>query len=179
MNVSTSMEWLKDGYGTDPLSTYTEYICIILFLANIQTGLYSYTMYISSTIVEINKIIWNNPKGIVTAITSWRHSEKFDETKSTILGATQSFVLISLSLLSIIPLTIVRSIAKKNIDDINHGYLRNLVYASKMLMPTFTFLLFPIIMISFNQRIKKSLIKEVKRWLNNKKYLIENKMNCC
>ena len=72
MNVSTSMEWLKDGYGTDPLSTYTEYICIILFLANIQTGLYSYTMYISSTIVEINKIIWNNPKGIVTAITSWR-----------------------------------------------------------------------------------------------------------
>jgi hypothetical protein len=50
----------------------------------------------------------------------------------------------------------------------NEGHVRALIYAGKILMPTLTFCVFPLLMLAFNGRVRKSLLKELRESCSRK-----------
>jgi hypothetical protein len=52
--------------------------------------------------------------------------------------------------------------AKKNIEEINGGTLRTMVYISKVSMPALFFILFPLLTIAFHSNVRKSLLRELR-----------------
>ena len=168
INITTDNEWLKEGYGTDPLESYTKFACIALMFLVSQTWFYSYIKLAPKFCRKaLKRICRSEPLPCTTS--EPKINDKFEETKSNILGTSQTVLMIVLAIIAILPVTRAKVLMKKNIADINHCYLRNLCYLAKISMPTFTFLIFPLLMLTFNHRVRKSLIKELKETSLGKK----------
>ena len=78
----------------------------------------------------------------------------------SILGTSQTIAMIVMGVAAVTPVSITKTIAKGNIDDINAGSGRTMAYAAKLTMPVFFFAIFPLLMIGFNSKVRKSLWKE-------------------
>ena len=89
-------------------------------------------------------------------------SFKFHETKSLILGTGQTLVLIILASVCLIPASWARTIAKNNIQDINSGNGRLMVYAGRIALVTFVNYVFPFLFFFNNTKMRKTLIREAK-----------------
>ena len=162
-NVTSSTEWLADGYTTDPFLTYSMLFCIILIFVSVQTAFYSYKKDISKIYFKVCRKFWNNQAEVdITNNNTVTSNKKFEEIESNIIGTNLSTLLIVLGLVSVIPIATVKTQIKKNIQDINHGFVRTLFYVSKISMPMFTFLLSPIIIVAANSKLRKALIKAFK-----------------
>jgi hypothetical protein len=164
-----SSEWLKDVYGTDPMENYAVYVCLILIIFIAQIILYSDTSHFKKCMKSMKNITTKHFKTAIETNTNIQN-EKFLETKSNMLGTIQTFSMIILSILSLIPIVVGKSLAKKNIELINSGYLRTMVYVGKISLPVFLFLIFPLLIVAFNPKVRNSLIRELKvshtsRWI--------------
>ena len=128
--TNSSSEWLKDVYGTDPLENYAVYVCFILMILILQIVLYSNATHFKVCLISIKKFFKTNTlifKSVIGTNTEIQN-EKFSETNSCMLGTSQTFFMIILAILSMIPIAIGKSLAKKSIEDINSGYLRTMIY---------------------------------------------------
>jgi hypothetical protein len=65
-------------------------------------------------------------------------------------------------MVAVIPFQIGKAMMVKNTDEVNHGYARKLKYLGYISMPTVTFLLFPLLMLAFNHKVRRSFIRELK-----------------
>lgn len=165
-NMTTSTEWIKDGYGTDPLEFYSKYCCLTLLLLVVQTWFYPYVKQASKCCAKVcrslrKKTSSEETDSAIQQLPSF-HNEKFEETKSNILGTSQTVLMLVLAIVAVAPISIGKALIKKNINDINSGKGRALMYLGKISMPTFTFLLFPLLMLAFNHKVRKSLWRELK-----------------
>jgi hypothetical protein len=161
LNLTNSSEWIRDVYGRDLVEIFSKYVCLTLFLLVFQTWFYSFFNHNSKLWDYICCIFKCNEGSNATSVTKGQN-EKFEETKSNILGTSQTVLMLVFGMIAMIPVAIARIRAKQNIEHINGGNLRILFYISKISMPTFYFLLFPLLMLAFNYRIRKYLIKELK-----------------
>ena len=167
-NVTTSSEWMKDGYGTDPVEIYSKYCCLTLLLLVVQTWFYPYVKQTSKSCKKLYKIFQNQTDLEEIDLddkiqhSGSFHNEKFEETKSNILGTSQTVLMLALAVVAVAPISIGKTLIKKNIEEINFGKGRTLMYLGKISMPTFTFLLFPLLMLAFNRKVRKSLWRELK-----------------
>ena len=147
----------------------TKFVFLTLVLLVIQTWFYSHIKGASRIMLKFFSSIRMAKDDVVAFNMDQRSNEKFEETKSNILGTSQTVLMIFLAVLAIIPAAKSKAFLKVNADDINHGYVRKLYYAGKITMPTFTFLLFPLLMLAFNHKVRRSLIRELREtWIGNK-----------
>jgi hypothetical protein len=58
-------------------------------------------------------------------------NEKFEETKSNILSTGHTVAVLVMTILAVMPVNASKKWAKSNIEDINHGRLRTLIYLSR------------------------------------------------
>lgn len=96
----------------------------------------------------------SNPKKIA--------NEKFLETKSNILGTSQTIVMTFLSMAALVPSILTKSYAKAYPDQLNAGFGRFCVYFSKITIPTVFFLTLPLLMYAFNTKVRRTVIRELK-----------------
>ncbi len=165
LNLTNSSEWMIDVYGRDPVEVFSKYVCLTLALLVTQTWFYSFFTHNSKLWDYLCCKLKCNGASKITKVTKFKN-EKFEETKSNILGTSQTVSMIIFAVIAVIPVSVGKTRTKLNIEDINRGNLRLLIYLGKISMPTFYFLLFPLLMLAFNQRVKKSLLKEVKEsWI--------------
>jgi len=161
LNLTNSSDWMRDVYGKDPVEVFSKYVCLTLVLLVSQTWFYSYCNHISKLWEFICCIFkCNNGSNIYPAPAG--QNEKFEETKSNILGTSQTVIMIVFGIIAMIPVSVGRIRGQQKIEDINSGNLRALIYLGKISMPTFYFLIFPLLMLAFNLRVRKYLLKELK-----------------
>lgn len=152
---------LKDGYGSDPVETYTKYVCILLILLIVQTWFYS---YVKRGCILFEKVwdLFGAKSDIEMEPPATFKNEKFEETKSNILGTSQTVSMIIIAVIGVLPVSVVKTQMKKNVEAINFGTLRTLTYVGKMSMPLFYFFFFPLLMLVFNGKVRKSIFREFK-----------------
>jgi hypothetical protein len=103
----------------------------------------------------------NSPEGKLTKTDS-EEDNKFWENKSLIFGAGQSLIVILFCMSFSIPLAIVRSISRSDLNAINAGNGRTWVYISKITFPTSYQFLFPLFVIVGNAKMITSLKRDFK-----------------
>jgi len=160
LNITNSSEWMRDVYGIDPVEVFSKYVCLTLVLLVAQTWFYSYYNHISKLWDYICSIVNCNEVSNISTVPAGQN-EKFEETKSNILGTSQTVLMIVLGMIAMLPVLIGKINTKQNIDDINSGNLRTLIYLGKISMPIFYFLVFPLLVLAFNSRMRKYLLKEL------------------
>ena len=147
----------------------TKFVCLALVLLVIQTWFYSHIKDATRILSKLYRKIRTTEDEVVVFDLNQKTNEKFEETKSNILGTSQTVLMILLAVLALLPVSRSKAMIKRNIEDINHGYLRKLYYTGKISMPTFTFLLFPLLMLAFNHKVRRSLIRELREtWIGKK-----------
>lgn len=148
------------------MESLTAFVFLTLILLVIQTWFYSHIKDASRILSKLFKKIRMAKDEVVVLNLDSRTNEKFEETKSNILGTGQTVLMILLAVLAVLPAAKSKVLIKMNADDINHGHVRKLYYLSKISMPTFTFLLFPLLMLAFNHKVRRSLIRELREsWI--------------
>ena len=146
-NISTtsSQGWFEEVSGSDPLHVYVKLICILLVPLVVQIWL--------CTKIKCQQLFVSF--GAAT-------NEKFMETKTSILGTGQTLIFMIFAFFGLLPIALSKSMAKKNIEEINGGTLRTMVYISKVSMPALFFILFPLLTIAFHSNVRKSLLRELR-----------------
>ena len=84
----------------------------------------------------------------------------YDEAKVLILKAKQSVILYLAATVSVVVVSIGKSVGRQRYDDVNHGSGRIWMITGKTLMPAITFLAFPVLVIISHQKIKKTFIDD-------------------
>lgn len=103
-------------------------------------------------------------------------NEKFLETKSNILGMSQTIIMIFLSILALVPSVFVKSFAKTDPDKLNQPFGRFCVFLSKTTIPVVFFLILPLLMYAFNKKVRMKILRELKeifRYMFNNFYVIK------
>ena len=85
---------------------------------------------------------------------------KFNETKNFIMGPGPSTLLSILYIFCIAPIVVSRIMANNNIDDINYGIGRIMVYLGRILPQLHLYFCLPIVTIMSNAKMKKTLLRE-------------------
>ena len=86
---------------------------------------------------------------------------KFNETKSLMIGTGQTLVMIVFALTCLLPAWKARTIARKDIKDINSGSGRLMVYVGRMAMQGFVNFVIPFLFL-VNSKMRKTLLREAK-----------------
>ena len=159
--------------GFDPYFIFMNTLFLVLILVSLFMFFYSrkesYHKWLQK-VLYINKNACNSKIG-VTLIEDVRASvrisaseEKFQESKSQIVGSGQTVICLILSLIVVIPVYFAQQGIKNEIERINSGYMRTSVYLVKMIIPTFSFIIFPILILSNNEKMQKSVVKDLKEF---------------
>ena len=157
-NYKSNQIWFKDGTISDPMEFFSNVLSSIILLLTCQMWWYA----IQDKANNISQVI-SYVKCCKTKTTILQPlEEKFCETKSKILGNGLSLIFLLLCLAALIPLYLARLRAKKDISEVNHGWTRALVYFERMTLPLMSTIICPLLIIQFNSKIKKSIIKELK-----------------
>ena len=122
LNMSTTNEWLMESYGSDPIVLYLRFAFLIFVILNLQIWFYS-NMASGRKIKKAFCLIFRKKKkankvmpDIHLANVVKNHNEKFLETKSSILGTSQTGIMVILGILAVLPVNISKAIAKENIE---------------------------------------------------------------
>jgi hypothetical protein len=161
-------DWMTERYGPDPISTYLQLLFLLLIAIAFQIWIYSNMSAVEKVWLVIRDKFRNCKSDVEASPDVYignqakNRIEKFLETKSSILGTSQFIAMIFVGIAAVLPVNISKEIAKKNIQEINHGNGRRWAYLAKLTMPIFFFLIFPLLLIGFNAKVRKCLIKELK-----------------
>ena len=163
----------KGSAGFDPYFNFLNTLFLALIFVSLYMFFYAhkekYNKWLKK-VLHINKQVCNSKIG-VTLIEDVRASvrisaseEKFQESKSQIVGSGQTVICLILSLIVVIPVYFAQQGIKNEIERINSGYMRTSVYIVKMIIPTFSFIIFPILILSNNEKMQKSVVKDLKEF---------------
>jgi hypothetical protein len=109
----SASEWMTtDSYGTDPIATYLKITFLIFICLNLQIWLYANMSHFGniwlsfrSRFNKSNISVTGMPDIYIGNLTK-NHNEKFAETKSSILGTTQTVVMIVVGIGALLPVSI-------------------------------------------------------------------------
>ena len=163
----------RGSAGFDPYFIFMNTLFLVLILVSVFMFFYSrkesYHKWLQK-VLYINKNACNSKIG-VTLIEDVRASvrisaseEKFQESRSQIVGSGQTVICLILSLIVMYPVYSAKEGIKNDIESINSGYVRISVYIVKMLIPTFSFIIFPILILRNNEKMQKSVVKDLKEF---------------
>ena len=159
-NDSSAQKWFIDGSITDPLEVYSNLLSLVILLLTCQ--IYWYAVQIKTN--SISQVM-NYVKCFSFAqktINAQHLKDKFKETKSKILGNGISLLFLFLCLVALIPHYVAKVTAKRDINEVNYGWTRALVYIEMMTLTFITIIVCPMLLIYCNLKMKKSLVKEIK-----------------
>ena len=162
---------LKENAGSDPYFIFINTLFLVLFLVSLYMFFYAHkeNKWLKKMLF-MNKQVSNSKIG-VTLIEDVRASvrisaseEKFKESKSQIVGRGQTVICLILSLIVVFPVYFAKEGIKNEIESINSGYVRISVYIAKMIIPTLSFIIFPILILRNNEKMQKSVVKDLKEF---------------
>ena len=116
-STASASEWMTtDSYGTDPIATYLKITFLVFICLNLQIWIYS-NMSICGNIwlnfrnrINASKSSVAGMPDIYIGNLTKNHNEKFSETKSSILGTTQTVVMIVAGIGALLPVSISQSL---------------------------------------------------------------------
>lgn len=92
---------------------------------------------------------------------------KFEETKNVIISNSGLLIVAAVGLLLLSPLVLLKEMAKRNPEDINHGFGRALFYIGRITMPILSYYLLPLVAIFGNRRMRRTLKREILNLVQN------------
>ena len=153
-NDSSTHKWFLDGTVTDPLEIYSTVLLLVAFILTSHMCWYASNSKINNTF----QIIFNVK--CFTCVSKTK--DQFKETNSKILGNKLSLFSVLFCFASLVPVILAKLIAKRDINEVNSGWTRALVYIGKMTLPLISSIICPLLVIHCNSKMKKSIIKELK-----------------
>jgi hypothetical protein len=117
VSISTSTasvsEWMTaDSYGTDPIATYLKITFLIFICLNLQIWLYANMSHCGNIWLSFRSRFKSSHSSVTgmpdidLGNLTRNHNEKFAETKSSILGTTQTVVMIVAGIGALLPVSI-------------------------------------------------------------------------
>ncbi len=110
LSTATDSEWMTaESYGADPIATYLKITFLVLMGLNLQIWIYSNMSQCGSIWLNFRSRFntsMNSVAGmpdIYIGNLTKNHNEKFSETKSSILGTTQTIVMIVIGIGALLP----------------------------------------------------------------------------
>ena len=163
----------RGSAGFDPYFNFLNTLFLVLILLSLYMLFYAHKEKYSKwlqKVLHINKHVCNSKIGVTliedvgSIVRISASEEKFQESRSQIVGSGQTVVCLILSLIVMYPVYFAKEGIKNDIDSINYGYARISVYIVKMLIPTFSFIIFPILILRNNEKMQKSVVKDLKEF---------------
>ena len=144
----------------DPLDVLSQIVFLMLVVIAINTWAYNKKDFLINIWKKIRAIGNNTVQDINTTNIP-------EDTKNVILGVGGALILIVLIILIYIPASISRYIAHIDPDRINYGTGRLWKYASRFSIPILHYCIFPIIILSTNSKMRKTLKREMKDFIDD------------
>jgi len=157
MKTDDSPPTFNSMISTDLMNNFTRTLLIILALIGIQTWIYSKRDFFKTIRSRIRQ----------KEISPIQKVDNMEGAKNVILGASGTLAIIAVIILLNAPATKVRSIAKIDPGMMNHGSGRLWNYASRFSLPILNYFLLPIIIIGSNSKMRKTLKREIKDFIDN------------
>ena len=113
--TASESEWMTtESYGTDPIATYLKITFLVFICLNLQIWIYANMSYCGNIWLNFRNRL-NARKSSVAGMPdiyignlTKNHNEKFSETKSSILGTTQTIVMVVVGIGALLPVLISR-----------------------------------------------------------------------
>ncbi len=172
-NTSLPLDWFKPEKITDPIDIFSTIVLLVIFLINVRTWLYIRKINILKIIPNI--LIYLNisknhdakeNREIEAPYTGSNLTGKFENTKSIIFGEGSSLIINILTLGSLIILAISKDTGMRDLSSLNTGNGRTMNYVGKSILPTIVYLLFPLLVIFNNKKMKNSLRRDVRELIS-------------
>ena len=166
-------KWFQLGASSDPVTMLTTIIFVLLVFLSWQIWCYSHKERIRALTVtmkrlfEMDQICLGSKVGVISTKNKPKSKvtlseEKFQEAKSRIMGSGHTLIIILLSLAMLLTNYMFTSAVKKDIESINSGNTRILLYISKTFFQAIIFIIFPFAVILNNSKMQASLLKDLK-----------------
>jgi hypothetical protein len=169
-NSSIASRQFESGSGTDPAIMFTNILFVVLILSAFQIWWYSHKDFLwrkIKNVFNLEQICFQSKVGIDGSDSNNKlkitlSEEKFQESKSQIVGTGQTLLLLCLTLSILTSTQIMKTIVKKNIGSINTGPIRTWAYIGRMTLPTFVFIVGPVAILWHNDKMRNSIIRDFK-----------------
>jgi hypothetical protein len=143
-----------DLVAKDPLGVIAGLFALIQIILTMYSWIYSVCIVLPRS---SNNIANNNSRRLVPLSINSR----FEETKNVIIGAGGTLVGVFVAIVLIFPTLKSKSIANKNMEDINFGYGRLWIYISRISIPIVAYCLFPTVIIANNAKMRATLKRQL------------------
>ena len=152
---------LDEIMSRDPLHVFTLLLFLTLLLVGFQTWVYCQKDLLVTCWKVITRTDMNPSSNLGITENQVIKNNKFEETKSVIIGSSETLIAIVLIILLLTPAAISKSILRTDPDKINTGSGRLWSYTSRISIPILSFCLGPIITIVSNSKMRKTLKREM------------------
>ncbi len=169
-NTPLPLDWFKPEKITDPIDIFSTIVLLVIFLINIRTWLYirkiNILKIIPNILIYLNISKNHDAKENREIDAGSNLTGKFESTKSIIFGEGSSLIINILTLGSLIILAISKDTGMRDLSSLNTGNGRTMNYVGKSILPTIVYLLFPLLVIFSNNKMKNSLRRDVRELLS-------------
>jgi hypothetical protein len=173
-NTTLSQVWFMPDKITDPIDIFSTISLSLILLINVKTWCYIHRTNVKKVIhsilanFKINKIspIINENREIEVLQLRSNLVGKFENTKSIIFGEGSSLIINLLTFGSLIILAASKDFGMRDLSSLNNGTGRTISYVGKNVLPTIVYLLFPLLVILNNKKMKNSLSRDVRELLS-------------
>lgn len=171
MSLSNHDKLFDQVADVDPLNWYFKTLFFILLFLTGRVWLFSkrnvllklYNKVIRRTTVTPVIMQMQNIEAVDNPTTTMPDKYNFvQKTNTNIIGATGSLVAVMLTIILLMPSVISKSYARDNIESINYGHGRALMYLSKTCIPLLLDSVLPSVLILGSQKMRDSIWKELK-----------------
>ena len=135
---------------------------IILMLSVITVEAFMIWLYGKQPLLKraFSNRIQSLPNEGIHSIQTIEKNPKFEETKHVIISNGGVLVVAAVGLLLLTPLVLTKEVMKRNPEDLNHGYGKAFFLVGRFTMPLLSYYLIPLVAISGNRKMRKTLCRE-------------------
>jgi len=174
-NRTLDSTWYLHNMRLDPVKWYGGSSYILMIIVTVQILLYTYKaelIKVKQELVQVCKANVVAPAPIendanVNLALERRETKseiKFMEKKSMIVSNGQTLILICMGFTFTVPMMVVRKISREQLGTINFGTGKAWVYINRIAVPTSYQLLFPLLIIVSNVKMRKCLLRCIKEF---------------
>ena len=144
----------------DPSGKVHSFIMISMVLVSLRIWAYIQ----ADAFIKVWKTLTDSQREVAQDSVSFQTPEEsfFHKIKTSIIGAAGSLVAAIFMVLLMLPARITRKIFIANMDEINYGHGRTMMYMSRINLAIFSYCLLPVVLICSSQKMRQTVWKEIK-----------------
>ena len=164
LSVTDDQNPIEQLYKVEPVSHINTFIWLTLVFASLRIWVYSH----KDELAEFaNKLRGRKRAAPVFTIslnaTEPQNPNFYQVSQTSLIGAAGSFIFVISVVLLMLPSMISRKIFIANVNEINHGYGRTVMYISRITLSILSYCLLPMVLILGRKKIRVSVWKELKQ----------------